>query len=65
MNGKFRISYNFDLDYSDDAPYQARCLIGTGDAAQMLDAWASSFAEARQNLITILQSIPSEEEIDL
>ena len=62
MTGKFKILYGFDVEYDEDKPYQARCDLNDD---QIIESWASSFGEARQNLITILQSIPDQEEIDL
>ena len=62
MIGKFKIMYGFNADFDTDKPYQALCDLSSDQA---IEAWASSFAEARQNLIQILQAMPAAEEIDI
>ena len=61
MKGTFRISYGFDLMYDEDNPYQAKC---EHDKC-LIEAWSTSWAAARQNLIKILESMPDNEEISL
>ena len=62
MTGKFRIMYGFNADFDTDKPYQAICDLSNDQA---IESWATSFAEARQNLIQILQAMPAAEEIDI
>ena len=54
--------YGFNADFDTDKPYQALCDLSSDQA---IESWASSFAEARQNLIQILQAMPAAEEIDI
>ena len=63
MTGRVKILYGFDIfnPFDEDKPYQAR----TDVNGEMVDAWATSFAEARQNLITLLRAMPEGEEVDL
>ncbi len=72
MTGKFKFQYCFDA-MMDDGQFQVRTILhtmplldGTGATEGiMVDAWATSYAQARDDLITIIQSIPDDEEIEI
>ncbi len=53
----------------DDEPYQARTLICSmtpnAEGTIPVDAWGTSYGEAKSILIKIIESIPDEEEIEI
>ena len=59
MTGTFKIRYSFDGEM--DEPYQARTIIDDC----LVDAWATSYGEAKSKLIKIIESIPIEEEVEI
>jgi len=67
MKGKFIVSYSFD-ETMEDEPYQARATLNTVNPEveiSMIDAWGTSYGEAKSKLIKIIESIPDDEEVEI